>query len=59
MMINTRNVIASNLDFFAPIIIGNVLQPQALSPSVSDMSRLNSLGMMIKNGLEVAIFFLK
>ena len=44
------NNITTNFAFFTPISIGSVLQPQALSPSISDISRLNSLGIIIRNG---------
>ena len=49
-IIRSKNATTISLDFFAPIIMGKVLQPQALSPSISEMSRLNSLGIIIKNG---------
>jgi hypothetical protein len=40
----------TNLDFLIPISMGKVLQPLILSPLISEMSKLNSLGMMMRNG---------
>lgn len=50
IIIVSQNTTTTNLDFFTPIKMGKVLHPQALSPAISEISRLYSLGIIIKNG---------